>query len=408
MRRDDGVFPGRVSLARDERVLSALVAAAFGPPGAFGGPVADPVRFQELADGLSQTPRIAARLGRCGVEALAGRDASERFRRRQMRTAAANVASLSLVRHVAGIGASSGIGLVVLKHGALLLEGVVAEGGREACDLDVLVSEGEAGALFDLLVKDGFRPSPMGPCDHQLAGLHHPRFGTVEVHTHLPGVRKGPAASFVRLEDLAAQGALRSTDIEGAEVRLLSRPLLVAHLVAHGLAQHGDRPDTYPILRMFGDLSDLGVFRDGPERLLEEATPWVATDVSRRRLEEMLALGRALEEGVAIRCLPANARRLLGHVVLGTLDADYVAMMRLALFRRPLSDSPKASRGAAVFRTLFPARGSSALEKTADSPGWTRLLRNRALRPFALGGRLAASVLAAGRVALRGAWQVPG
>lgn len=408
MKRDERGGPSRVSLARDEWVLSALTGAAFGPPGVAAGPVADHARFEELADGLSLTPRIAARLGRLGVEALAGRDVSGRFRRRQLRAAAGNVASLSLVRHVAGIGASSGIGLVVLKHGALLLEGVVAEGGREACDLDVLVSEREAGALFDLLVKDGFRPSPMGPCDHQLAALHHPRFGTIEVHTHLPGVRKGPTASFARLEELAARGALRSADVEGVEVRLLSRPLLVAHLVAHGLAQHGDRPDTYPILRMFGDLSDLGVFRDGPERLLEEATPWVATDVSRRQLDAMIALGRGLEEGVAIRRLPANARRLLGHVVLGTLDADYVAMMRLALFRRPLSDSPSASRVAAVVRTLFPARGSSALEKTADPPGWTRLLRNRALRPVALVGRLAVSMAAAGRVALRGSWQVPG
>ncbi|MCL4806477.1 MAG: nucleotidyltransferase family protein [Thermoanaerobaculia bacterium] len=408
MKRYERERPGRVSLARDERVLSALTGAAFGPPCATPGPVADPARFEELADGLSLTPRVAARLGRSGVEALAGRDVAERFRRRQMRVAAGNVASLALLRHVAGIGASSGVGLVVLKHGALLLEGVVAEGGREACDLDVLVSEGEAEALYDLLVKGGFLPSPMGPCDHQLAGLHHPRFGTVEIHTHLPGLRMGPKDSFARLEDLAARDVLRSVDVEGVEVRLLSRPLLAAHLVAHGLAQHGDRPDTYPILRMFGDLIDLGAFRDGGARLLEEAGPWVATDVSRRRLDAMQALGRALEEGVAVRQLPANARRLLGHVVLGTLDPDYVAMMRLALFRRPLSDSPAPSRVAAVCRTLFPARGSSALAKTADPPGWTRLLRNRALRPFALGGRLAASVLAAGRVALRGAWQVPG
>jgi hypothetical protein len=408
MKRDERGSPGRVSLARDERLLTALAGAAFGPPGAAVGPVADPARFEELADGLSLTPRVAARLGRSGVEALAGRDVAERFRRRQMRAAAGNVASHALLRHVAGIGASGGIGLVVLKHGALLLEGVVAEGGREACDLDVLVSEGEAGALFDLLVRDGFRPSPMGPCDHQLAGLHHPRFGTLEVHTHLPGVRVGPQGSFARVEDLAARDVLRSARVEGVEVRLLSKPLLAAHLVAHGLAQHGDRPDTYPILRMFGDLSDLGLFREGGENLFEEATPWVATDVSRRRLGAMQALGSALEEGVAVRHLPANARRLLGHVVLGTLDPDYVAMMRLALFRRPLSDSPAPSRVAAVCRTLFPARGSSALAKTADPPGWTRLLRNRALRPFALGGRLAASVMAAGRVALRGAWQVPG
>jgi hypothetical protein len=374
---------------------------AFGCPARDLPAVPEPSRLESLADGLSLTTRIASRLGRASLHAVLGPEAADRFHHRKLLAVAADVAYLELMRKIGDLCAEHALDLAFLKHGALLLEGVTAPGSREACDIDVLVSETAVSTLFELLVAEGFRPSAGGLCDHQAPALHHPSFGTVEIHRFLPGVRKGANERFARLEDLRRQGVLGQLERDGVKALALDRTVFAAHLVSHGIAQHGDRPDSYPILRMFGDLSDLGIFRPGASAEREQVWSWCRTDVPRRRFDSVLALGLALEDGVEPARMPANARRLLEHIVAGTLDADYVAMMRLALFKKPLSDD-RSARLAWLLWTVFPGKGSTALEKTANAPGLPRLLRNPFLRPFALLARFGSSLAATYRIHRRG------
>jgi len=382
--------------------VSHLVRAAFLRSVGDVSRVPDPPRLERMSEDFSLTPRIASRLLRPALDALVGPEIAARFHHRRLLAVAADVAYLELMRKISGLGAAHGIELAFLKHGALLLEGVTSPGSRQACDIDVLVREDAVDALFELLVAEGFRPSPGGLCDHQAPALHHPAYGTVEIHRFLPGVRRQATGRFVRLEDLQHHGALRRVTREGVTSLALDRTVLAAHLVSHGIAQHGDRPDTYPIFRMFGDLSDLGLFSKGATEERERVWSWCRADVTRRRFDSAMALGRALEDGLDPAGMPTNARRLLHHVVAGTLDPDYVAMMRLALFKKPLSDAPRRARLAWLAWTVFPGRGSSALEKTANAPGLARLLRNPFLRPFALAARLGSSLAATYRVHRRG------
>lgn len=392
----------RTALVPGGECLSDLVRAAFSRSNGGVSKTPDPPRLERMAEDLSLMARIASRIGRDALDAFVGSGIASRFHRRRLMAVAADVAYLELMRKISGVAGSRGVELVFLKHGALLLAGVTSPGSREACDIDVLVAEGAVEELFALLVAQGFRPSPGGLCDHQAPALHHPAYGTVEIHRFLPGVRTGPGDRFVRLEDLKRQGALRPVERDGVTSLELDRTVLAAHLVSHGIAQHGDRPDTYPILRMFGDLSDLGLFSPGASAERERVWTWCRADVSRRRFDSVMALGLALESGIPPQAMPANARRLLQHVVAGTLDADYVAMMRLALFKRPLSDTPRRAHLSWLLWTLFPGKGSSALEKTADAPGVARGLRNRFLRPFALAARFGSSLAATYRVHRRG------
>lgn len=382
--------------------MSVLLRLAFSGAAPSPAPVLEPSLFGRISDDLSLTPRIATRIDRRSLERLAGVEEANRFRHRRQLSTAADVAYLELMRKLSSLCASHGIEIAFLKHGALLLAGTTKTGSREACDIDVLVSESRVAPLFDLLVAQGFRPSPSGLCDHQAPALHHPAFGTVEIHRFLPGVRRAATARFVRLEDLEVEGALSRGERQGVTSLALDLPALTAHLLSHGIAQHGDRPDTYPILRMFADLSDLAVFKPEAREARERAWAWCSADVPRHRFESVMETGLALENGVDLDSMGSNARRLLDHIIAGTFDSDYISMMRLALFKRPLSDAPGRARLRWLTWTILPGKGSTAVEKTADAPGLSRLLRNPVSRPFALAARLGCSLAAAYRVHRRG------
>lgn len=384
--------------------LTWLRLAAFGPGGGPELAVSDRDLIQGFSDRLGLTTRVATRVGRDGLERSLGHVTADRFLQRRLKAVAAGVAYVELIRKVGDLAAAAGIEVVLLKHAALLAEGLTPTGSREACDIDVLVPERSVRHLFDILVADGFKASPCGLYEHHAPALHRPDLGTLELHRCLPGVRRSKVERFSRLEDLASRGALQRRDLEGIPVLTPVRAALVAHLVVHGLVQHGDRPNSYPILRMFADLSDLGLFRAGSQAVREqqEAWEWCRADVPRSRFDAMLELGRALEAGDGVEGMSARARRLYSHIVSGTLDPDYITMTNLALFRRPLSDTPVRSWAASLGGTLFPGRGIDVIEKRETGPGLQRLLRNRLLRPFGLAARLVLSLAAAYRVHRRG------
>jgi hypothetical protein len=105
--------------------------------------------------------------------------------------------------------------------------------------------------------------------------------------------------------------------------------LLIAHLIAHGLAQHGFEPKTYPLLRMVSDLFDLGVAET--DRFESDVFPLVSTDVSRDEVLALIELVTSLRKKDVTTCWTDehNTALLLRHFVLAAINEQYQARVLL-------------------------------------------------------------------------------
>jgi hypothetical protein len=321
-----------------------LLDAAFGsaPPAAG----LDVERVLGLGARLDLLPRIAARtppdtlrsaLGDEGLALLLLRHAECGRRARGLATLARELGA-------------TGLPIALLKFGALQHAGVLRPGARAAGDLDVLAPEDALGDVQAVLRRGGFRPFAAAPeADHQLAPLQDESGRVVEVHRSLPGVVVPGRRRFARWADLEEEGLLAAADATG--LRLPVRAVLAAHAVAHGVAQHGLAPRSYPLLRMVADVVDLG------PGSLADARPLLARSVGADEIEAVGSLARRLAAGHAVELIasPEPAGTLLRHVLAGVLDDDYARSLKLAYALRPLSEEPRALALARVLRaTLFP------------------------------------------------------
>jgi hypothetical protein len=247
------------------------------------------------------------------------------------------------------VAAALEIPLVLLKFAALSAAGTVAPGARTACDLDVLVPPSRAGGLQEALLSRGFRSSGLPDSEHQLPALLHPAGGVVEVHRLMLGVRpdaggSATVAALERAELLAPAPGLPGCFLPAREAQM-------AHVLVHGVGQHGFWPASYPLLRMLADLVDLGFHDEAAAPVAERAAAFVARDVAAEEVEAVKDLCRALSAGNdLIDTDPAAV--LLRHILAGRLDADYAASLRLSLFREQPSDRPPAVR---MMRTALAA-----------------------------------------------------
>jgi len=323
-----------------------MLLRAFGPPDApFPEPV-DPAGALEAARRFEVSPRVAARQERARLAAELGIEAAAGFQRDLTTSAAQGLRIEALLREVAAVAAEREIPLVLLKLAALQAAGVLTPGARTACDLDLLASAERTGELQAVLLARGFRSSGLPDSEHQLPALIHPAGGVLEVHRLMLGVRPdaGGSATIAALE---RSGLLvPASGLPGCF--LPTRAAQMAHVLVHGIGQHGFWPDSYPLLRTLADLIDLGFHDEAAAPLAREAVRLVARDVSPTEAEAVRALCRALaageepgEEGAAV---------LLRHILAGRLDADYAASLRLSLFRDQPSDRPPAVR---VVRTAL-------------------------------------------------------
>jgi hypothetical protein len=364
-----------------------MLLRAFGPPGAPFSQAVEPAGALAAARRFEVSPRVASRQGRARLAAELGAEAAAGFQRDLTTAAAQGMRIEALLREVAAAAAEREIPLVLLKFAALEAGGTLAPGARTACDLDVMAPPERVEELQAALLARGFRASGLPDSEHQLAAVLHPSGGVVEVHRLVPGVRPDGGGS-ATVATLSRAGLLApAPGLPG--VSLPAREVQMAHTLVHGIGQHGFWPDSYPLLRMCGDLIDLGFHDESAAPLAQRAARLVERDLAPTEAEAVRDLCRALSvgEGPAGE-EPGQGAVLLRHILAGRLDADYASALRLSLFRSQPSDRPPVVR---VVRTALAAVFLSRAQIDAIS-GRPRhplgYLGRRLARPFDLLWRL--------------------
>jgi hypothetical protein len=340
------------------------------------------------------SPRLAAEVGRPSAVGLVYA---------QRISAVHSQALADLLPLLARASASRSLPLAALKFGGLHLAGVIDVAARGASDLDLLLPAERADEGAAMLRELGFQMrAGDGPgAEHQLAPFADAQGRLVELHLHVPGVRTPPSRSFATFDHLHAAGLLTRVELDGAPLWCPVRPLLAAHALAHGIAQHGLAPRTYPLMQMVGDLIDLGYARAPIDA---EVHRWIDAEVSARECAAASDLCRGLvdaDDRLFDSQAASDGAGLLRHIVAGSLDGEYSRSLRPAYVLRPLSHR---SRLVAIARELagivFPS--SARLARIHGKPrGRLEALALRLARPFLLLNRWA------GR-AVRAVWRRPG
>jgi hypothetical protein len=380
--------PPRVQLSCE---LGWVLARAFGPVSVssesmsgLGGELA-----LEIAERLDLAERIAARTPSGVISAVLGETAAAGFQRAHTGCVARSLVVERVAGEVAGIAADLGVPLVFLKGAALQLGGWIEPGSRSMGDVDVLVPDESARRFEDALIAAGC-DSPEAPeAEHQLQLLTHPTGLGVEVHRLIPGVRLDGGSS-ATAEQVIERGLCRSIEALPGKSFVPDQQILAAHVLVHGLAQHGLSPDNYPWSRVLADVQDLGhEAADGLE-ILGSVMPWIKRDVGLEEIEAVLELMDRLgggEDPMEIAAGDDRPAAILHHLVAGALDDEYVQSMRLARRTQHFSDQPRWRRLAVeVWRTVWLTRPQ--VDKLYGVPksalgywGW------RLWRPFDLVGR---------------------
>lgn len=362
-----------------------MLLRAFGPAGTpFPGAV-DPAAALATARRFEVSARIAVRQGRERLAAELGGEASTGFARDRARAAAVGMRLMEEVRRVAGVAAALGLPLACLKFAALEGMGLLAAGSRGACDVDLLVPGERAGELWRALLAEGFQGSGLPEAEHQLPALLRPQGGVVEIHRHLPGVRLEDAAS-ATFETLDRGGLLRPLpDLPGRCMAPVPE-VQAAHVLVHGLGQHGYWPSSYSLLKMVADLLDLGAV--DREALSDRAVAWVARDVSAAEAAAVRGLLGRLAAGEDPAGWQGAEEELLRHILAGRLDPEYAAALRLGLFRpQPSERSRPVQLARAVLGAVF--LSDAQIEAVYGPPcGRLGYLGRRLARPFDLLRRL--------------------
>jgi hypothetical protein len=374
--------------------LRWVLLRAFGPLEAPVPAAVDLGAAVALAGTLALAARIGARARRA-PEVAAAPAVAESLARASTMAAVTLLQAREAAVEVAAAAAEEGLACCLLKGVALEASGVLLAGSRLVGDVDVLVPEAGASRLASRLAARGFRPGAGEEYPHHLAPLLHPRLGLVEVHRHLPGVAVRGERRFATFEDLAAAGLLVPCEEVGGAMWLPARPVLVAHALAHGLAQHGFRPDAYPPLRLLADLVDLGVAGEGGAELVAGVVPLVERWVPEVEVQAAAAVCRALAAG-RLDDLSGDtpAALLLRHLLAGALDERYREALKLADLAHPLVEGSRIGgwwRAVWGAMALSPAQLSRVYGKPSGPWGY---LGRWLLRPFDLGRRGARALLA--------------
>ncbi len=219
--------------------------------------------------------------------------------------------------------------------------------------------------------------------------LTHPTGLGIEVHRLIPGVRLDGGSS-ATAEQVIERGLCRKLEALPGESYAPEQQVLAAHVLVHGIAQHGLSPDNYPWSRFLADVQDLQLGAAGGSEILDAVMPWIERDARTEEVGAVLELVDRLGSGEDPLELAAGEDRpatLLRHLVAGAFDDDYVQSMRLARRTQHLSDQPRWRRLAVDgWRTVWLTRPQ--VDKLYGAPkselgywGW------RLWRPFDLVGR---------------------
>jgi hypothetical protein len=318
-----------------------------------------------LARALDLAPRIAVRTDRATLEAELGAEAARMLLAIGAVAQLSTEALLDLAREVVDVARRASVELVFLKGMALQLTGRVRPGARWACDVDVLVPSARIADLAAALADRGYQELTAPACEHQWAPLRRPSGETVELHRFLPGVRLTGESGFATVEGLRRQGLLIPLPDFGRTATAPSETVMAAHALAHGIAQHGFAPGSYPMSRMLADLQDLGWGDDGHADVRASVLSMIERDVDEGEVNAAWDLCAALRHGETppswIRSDAPLPWRLLAHVLAGALDARYRDGLKL----RALGSGPSVlPRSLAVVRdaarSLWPSHARLA------------------------------------------------
>ena len=342
-----------------------------------------------MAVALALGGRIAARVNAEQLRREVGDELASQWAAEARGHAARQLAHQALAQEVAATAAALGIGPVVLLKGAALdAAGVLPPGGRGASDLDLLVPRARAAELVQALEARGLHRGREPAQEHQLPTLYRGRLA-LELHHHLPGVTPPGGSRFATVEDLLAADALEPSGALFPGCHHPRRPWLVAHALAHGIAQHGWTPEGYPALRLLADLADLGLAAAGGEALAAQAQHWLGDNVSPAELVAAHQLTCRLVAGNPASAPEDDAGRLLRHFLAGALDLAYRQALKLNFLAPPLSDrGPLRAGWAALRRTVWLSDAQIDHIYGAPRHAWGYTAR-RLARPFDLTGRLA-------------------
>lgn len=323
-----------------EPELCWVLKRALGPADARqGAATLDGERCAAIAERLDLAARVGARTPLAVLEEALGAEAARRIRSEAMAAAASGMVVERVCREIAGLASELCTPVVFLKGAALLLGSRTQPGSRCMGDIDALVSGDAAETLQGALIARGCSALDAPASEHQLQLLSHPLGIGIEVHTCLPGVRLDGRSS-ATAGALAAAGLVdRLAEMEGS-AGLLNDAVMLAHLVVHGLGQHGLAPQSYPLVRLIGDVQDLCGSRARWDLLLPQAMAWIGADVPAAEAFAVRDLALGLADGEDPRVVlegEGGASLLLRHAVAGVLDTEYWKAIRLQGLARPLA-----------------------------------------------------------------------
>jgi hypothetical protein len=366
-RRRGGILAGLAPpLTSHGADLQWVLARAFGPPTTPVSLPTDPARAVALALRLGLGARLAARTP--GLEAELGPAAARRAIFVRLQTSAMSRELRVAMDRVTELADRRSIPLVWLKFAALQARGLLADGSREARDVDVLVPVPRIGELHAALVEAGLRALP-SEAAHHLPPLRLENGAVVELHTRLWGVeplhRTRAGASY---DDLVACGGIEP--LSGG-ARVPQSWLLAAHALVHGLVQHRGTPRDYAPLRALCDVIDLQIWELSRESIRQAIERHLSND----ELEGMTGLARALACGTSYTALDEAPAALLSGLVAASLDHRYQRALGL---EHALDLVRSGEMGGALFRAFFAGTGGAGPEDDADrrhSAGGTRALQ---------------------------------
>ena len=341
---------------------------AFAPAGTPVEATAEPDQALEWSRRLGLVERIGYRQGREILENELGA-AAESFVDASRRSAVRLLLQRQGVEQVAQVGTELSAPVVLLKGMALIEAGAVPYGGRPLADIDILVAPEAAEAVAAALAERGFERSEIRDTDFHLPPLTHPALGTVEVHVYvrgvtLPGGERSEAGRLISAELCRPAAGLES-------VWLPEPPFLAAHAVAHAIAQHGQSPSGYPLLRLLADLQDLARSRQPqarPSELTAVADRFLTRSVSPRESAAVADLLRHLGDNELPRP-DRDAGRFLAHVLAAHLDPNYVPSLKVKAFGGALARGDWRKIVRRVGRSLRSDDGTPAAGSVAKSLG---------------------------------------
>jgi hypothetical protein len=338
----------------DSAELTRVLRAAYGPAGEPRGAPFEPEKAVALAAALGLDLRLAARMEGEELAALLGEPAAARLQALRRREAARALALLDLPGQVAEAASTAGAKVVLLKGAALIAYGAVEPGSRWLGDVDVLVARDAHQAVMRALLRRGFEehPDPPGRYHHHAPPLYHPDWGTVELHSRIPGLGAGGPGDATAEELFAAELCLPAAD----EECWLPRPeVMAAHAVTHARVQNRNIPGT-SLFSCLSDLLDLAALEGGIESLLAAAAPFASRALREEELAALSALAATLEAGHGVVEGSPEGRLLAGGLV-AALDPG----SRGRLWRQRLAQRVRSGQWRRLWRAagrrLLGARG---------------------------------------------------